>query len=246
MTQADADNSLARHPLPALAIRLGVIVLSLAVWFWTQSLIGTRPLPASGIGDGLHLLTAPLNLSLQTKPVLANALLIVSSAIIDLFGVFLLGRWVIGGTCRPFLGLVIVLGLRQVMQGLVALPAPPNLIWHDPGFPSLLVTYHVANDYFFSGHTAVAVLGATEVARLGGPWLKALACLVAVFEMATVLVLRAHYTMDVFTGIVTALGAAALAERLSPPIDRWAKLCRPRSNGNAKGVHKEKPSGPRL
>jgi hypothetical protein len=34
------------------------------------------------------------------------------------------------------------------------------------------------------------------------------------FEAATVLALRAHYTMDVFTGLVTGLYAAHLAERL--------------------------------
>ena len=105
-------------------------------------------MPASGIGDGLHLLTTPLNELLQAHAILADALLIVSSSLIDLFSVFLL-------------------------------------------------------------------------ARLSRPWLKALAWFVAVFEMATVLVLRAHYTMDVFTGMVTALGAAVLAEQLSPPIDRW-------------------------
>jgi len=221
MNHAEAHEPLARHPLSTPALRIGITVLALAVWFWTQSLIGARPLPESGIGDGLHLLSAPLNQSLRSHPAVADTLLIVSSALIDLFGVFLLGRWVFGGTCRPFLGLLIVLGLRQMMQALVALPPPPNLIWRDPGFPSLLVTYRVANDYFFSGHTAVASLGATEVARLGRPWLTALAWLVAVSEMATVLVLRAHYTMDVFTGIVTALGAATVAKRLSPFIDRW-------------------------
>jgi len=35
-----------------------------------------------------------------------------------------------------------------------------------------------------------------------------------------VLVLRAHYTMDVFTGIVAALLVASLSERLSPRIDQ--------------------------
>jgi hypothetical protein len=110
---------------------------------------------------------------------------------------------------------VIVLGLRQLSQALVALPAPPNAIWHDPGFPSLLVTYSVANDYFFSGHTAIAVLALTELARSKKHWLTALAVVVVLFEIVTVLALRAHYTMDVFTGVVTALYAAYLADFIS-------------------------------
>ena len=105
------------------------------------------------------------------------------------------------------------------MQALVALPAPPNAIWHNPGFPSLLVTYGVANDYFFSGHTAIAVLGAIELARFGRRWLTALAVMIVLFEVATVLVLRAHYTMDVFTGMVTALYIAYLANLISPRLD---------------------------
>ena len=73
----------------------------------------------------------------------------------------------------------------------------------------------MSNDYFFSGHTAIAVLALTEIARLGNRWLTALGIVVAIFEIATVLVLRAHYTMDVFTGIVTGLYAAYLAGWIS-------------------------------
>jgi hypothetical protein len=195
----------------AFAIRLTVTAVALVIWFWTQSLIGTRGLPGNGIGDGLHTATSAANSYLHTHPKAANALLIVSSAIIDLLGIFLLSKWIFGASARPFLGLVIVLGLRQIMQALVALPAPPNAIWHYPGFPSLLVTYGVANDYFFSGHTAIAVLAATEMARVGRRWLTGLGVLIVVFEVLAVLVLRAHYTMDVFTGLVTGLCAAHVA-----------------------------------
>ena len=117
-----------------------------------------------------------------------------------------------------------LLGLRQMMEALCALPAPNNMIWHYPGFPSLLVTYGVASDYFFSAHTTIAVFAATELARLGRRWLKLLSAAVVVFEAATVLVLRAHYTMDVFTAIIAALYAAHLSERISPALDR--KLAR--------------------
>ena len=203
-----------------LLIRLVLTAAALTLWFWTQSLIGARSLPAAGVGDGLFLWTAAINRYLFEHPTAANALLIVSSGFIDLLGIFLLGKWIFGPSVRPFVGLVILLGLRQLMQALVALPAPENSIWHYPGFPSLLVTYDVANDYFFSGHTAIAVLGATELARIGKAWVTGLAVLIVVFEIATVIVLRAHYTMDVFTGAIAALYVAALVSRISPPIDR--------------------------
>jgi hypothetical protein len=197
------------------ALRLTVTTVALIIWFWTQSLIGARSVPNAGIGDRLHTVTTAANSYLLGHPALANFLLIMSSGIIDLLGIFLLSRWIFGASIRPFLGLVIVLGLRQIMQWLVALPAPPNAIWHYPGFPSLLVTYGVSNDYFFSGHTAIAVLAVTEIARVGRRWLTALGVLIVVFEIAAVLILRAHYTMDVFTGIVTGLYAAHLADLIS-------------------------------
>jgi membrane-associated phospholipid phosphatase len=106
------------------------------------------------------------------------------------------------------------------MQALCTLPAPPSMIWRYPGFPSLFVTYSVGNDYFFSGHTAIAVFGAMELARLRRRWLTALALLVVLFEVATVLILRAHYTMDVFTGAVVALWVSALCNSVAPRVDR--------------------------
>lgn len=203
-----------------LALRIVITGLALVVWFWTQSLIGAKSLPAFGLGDGLHTLLAPLNGFLHQHPHFADGLLIVSSAFIDLFGIFLLGAWIFGKSVRPFLGLVLLLGLRQIFQALVALPPPQGMIWHYPGFPSLLVTYGVANDFFFSGHTAVAVLGAVELGRLGRPWLRIAGSALAIFEVTVVLALRAHYTMDVFTGAVAALYVAQVAERIAPACDR--------------------------
>jgi hypothetical protein len=201
-------------------LRLVVTAVVLALWFWTQSLIGGRTAPASGIGDSLHNLTAGLNAYFSQHSGAADALLIVSSALIDGIGFFLLGRWLFGGSVRPFLGLFTLMALRQVMQAICALPVPSNMIWHYPGFPSLLVTYHVANDFFFSGHTAIAVFGALEISRLRRNWLTIAAVLVVLFEIATVLVLRAHYTMDVFTGIVAALWVSTISERVAPRLDR--------------------------
>jgi hypothetical protein len=69
-----------------------------------------------------------------------------------------------------FLGLLTLYALRQICQGLCALPPPERMIWRYPGFPSLLVTYGTATDLFFSGHTAIAVYGAIELGHVGGPW----------------------------------------------------------------------------
>jgi hypothetical protein len=224
-TQDGASQQLANVGSPRdwrrLVRRLILTAVALGIWFWTQSLIAQRAAPASGIGDALHTLTAGLNSYFYHSYAAANALLIVSSALIDGLGLFLLARWLFGPSVRPFLGLVLLLGLRQIMQAICALPAPPNMIWHYPGFPSLLVTYNVGNDFFFSGHTAIAVFGSIELARLGKRWLTAVAILIVLFEIAAVLILRAHYTMDVFTGLLAALCVANFCTRVSPRIDAW-------------------------
>src|SRR3989442_1964775 len=110
--------------------------------------------------------------------------------------------------------------LFRSSQGLCSLPQPDGMIWRRPGFPSLLVTYGTAGDLFFSGHTAIAVYGCVELVRLGGPVLPALGVAIASVEALTVLVLRAHYTMDVLAAIVAALWAADVASAAAPAVDR--------------------------
>jgi len=196
-------------------LRLLTTAMGVAAWFLSQGLLGRRPLRDGRIGDAAHEVTASLNAWFRRRPAAANRLLAVSSGLIDLCGLFLIGAALFGPTLRPGIALLLVFGIRQVSQSVCALPAPPGMIWRDPGVPSLFVTYDVANDFFFSGHTAIAVLGAIEVARVAPWWVASIAAAVALFEAATVLVLRAHYTMDVLMAMVAAGGAAALAATIT-------------------------------
>ena len=211
MTSADWTLWLARAVL---------VAAGLGPWFWTQRLIGQRPWPVGGIGDVVHTWTAPLNRYLLACPRVSDALLIVSSAVIDLLGVFLLGSAIFGPTFRPFIWLLMLFALRQLCQGLCAFAPPEGMMWRRPGIPSLLVRYGTATDLFFSGHTAIAVYGALELGRLGGPGMALLGVAIVVFEAGAVLVLRAHYTADVFAAIVTALWTAGVAEVVAPTCDR--------------------------
>lgn len=188
-------------------LRTALVVFALTAWFWSQSLIGSRPLRGGLITDGVHELTAPLHRYLTTHPNVANAILIVSSFFIDLFALFVIGAGIFGSSLRPFVALIILFAFRQMSQALCALPVPPGMIWRHPGFPSLIVTYGVGNDFFFSGHTAVAMLGAIEMAHLAPLWLSVAAGVIAFLEATTVLILRAHYTMD----IIAAIGATWVA-----------------------------------
>lgn len=216
-------------------VRFVLVLLGLAAWFGTQQLLGERP-PLSSPED-LEIagrVTTKGDVMLQTLSSDAlpayqwfaaedarwQALLISSSAMIDVLTLALLAMAVFGKSLRPFLGLLLLFGLRQVCQALCALPAPEGMIWADPGFPSLVVTYGVANDFFFSGHTAIAVYAAVQIAHGGGVLRKLLALGLALFLIASVLLVRAHYVMDVYAGIVTALLATHWASWLAPKADR--------------------------
>jgi membrane-associated phospholipid phosphatase len=206
-----------------VAERVGVIIAALLLWFWTQSLIGRKAAPANGIGDLVHALTPRWHGYFLTNPRAANAALIVSSLFIDLFGLSLIGTAIFGPTFAPFLAILIVFAFRQICQAVCTLPPPPGIIWRNPGFPALLVTYSVGNDFFFSGHTALAVLGALEAANYGPTWLAIVATIIALGEVLVVLVLRAHYTLDVIAGALAAFLAADLAGKLAPIIDGWLR-----------------------
>src|SRR5882757_1225697 len=209
-------------PWPVVGVRVALVAAGIALWYWTQALLAKRvPKVAYEIPltDGIHVLTARIHKRYFTNVAAGNRLLIASSLVIDLLGAYLLGAAIFGVSIRPYIGLVMVFVLRQICQMLCPLPAPAGMVWRYPGVPAILVTYGTANDLFFSGHTAIAVHGAVTLASHHGPWGLALGLAIAIFEAVTVLVLRAHYTMDVFTGIICALWVYSLSGELAPRLD---------------------------
>ena len=209
------------NSLAPLALRIGFVAVAIALWFWTQRLIASKAPTGNGVSDRLHDWSAPLHRWLTVNPRAADALLIVTSALIDVCGLFLFASAIFGPTLRPFVAILILFALRQCCQAVCTLPTPPGSIWRHPGFPSLLVTYGTSNDFFFSGHTAISVLAALQLIHVAPPWLAALGVAVAVVEAATVIVLRAHYTIDVFAAPFAAWAADELAGQLAPRLDAW-------------------------
>jgi hypothetical protein len=209
-------------PWPVIGVRIGLVIAGIILWYWTQALIGKR-VPAVAyevpLTDGMHVLTARIHKRYFTNFAAGNRLLIASSLVIDLLGAYLIGSAIFGASIRPYLGLVMIFALRQICQMLCPLPAPSGMVWRYPGVPAILVTYGTANDLFFSGHTAIAVYGAATLAGHWGAWGLGIGIAIAFFEAMTVLVLRAHYTMDVFTGIICALWVYSLSAWIAPWVD---------------------------
>jgi hypothetical protein len=215
-------------PWPEIAVRAGLVVAGVLAWYWSQAFLGKRvPKVAYEVPltDGMHVLTARMHARYATNVAAGNRLLIISSLVIDLLGVYLLSSAIFGPSIRPYVGLAMVFTLRQICQLLCPLPAPAGMVWRYPGVPAVLVTYGTANDLFFSGHTGIAVYAAATLAGDWGLWGLVIGSVIAVFEATTVLILRAHYTMDVFTGIVCALWVYSLGGTIAPWVDeairRW-------------------------
>lgn len=203
--------------------RAAIIAAALVVWFRTQKLIASRTGDLRGIGDGVHRVTRKLHHYFQRNPAAADRALIASSLGIDALGISLIALSIFGPSFAPFVGMLIVFGLRQLCQLCCTLPPPPGIIWRHPGVPSLLVTYEVENDFFFSGHTALAVLAALSICQSAPGWLGLIVVLIALGEALIVLILRAHYTMDVITGAIAACFAFHMASRIAPHLDLWLK-----------------------
>jgi hypothetical protein len=193
-----------------LGLRVLAIGGGLAVWFATQRWIGARVLPKGELYDHVHVVTAGWNEWLHAHPRAANAVLIASSLGVDAVTLYVLALAVFGPSFMPFWGLLALFMLRQLSQAAVALSPPPGIIWRSPGVPSLFVTYDVGNDFFFSGHTALAVYGAMQLAALHIPALTIAGIVVATLQIVAVIALRAHWTMDVIAGLAAAVAVGLL------------------------------------
>lgn len=200
---------------------LACIVLAVAGYFTAQHFIGKKPIPICVINDEAHNLLYGINTFLAAHIDLENVQLIVMNTILDLLTLFIIFKALWTRDIRPFFTLMIFFSLRQVLQVVQTLPIPPHTIWHYPGFPSLLQTYHISNDLYFSGHTGVSLIALLEMARFQKRWLTILGLSLFVYEIISVLSMQVHYTMDVFTAIVTVFSITGLSSRFAPVINRW-------------------------
>jgi hypothetical protein len=173
--------------------------------------------------DKVHYWLEPVNTFLHHHEYIANAILIVTSFDVDVIWVGLWFWGVLGKTVRPFIGALFLLLLRELCQFLVSEPVPAGMIWHYPGFPSLVVTYYTTYDFFFSGHAATATYAILELYNRENynKIFVGIACLLLIIQIISMLSMRFHYTADAITGIFAAFTAFYFSQRVSPAVDRW-------------------------
>lgn len=197
------------------------ICVGVAAIFSTQYFIAQKPIPICGIKDVLQNFFLPLNQFLRDHVYVGNAALITINLLLDMMFFFMLVDTIMTRNIRPFLTYALFFTLRQTMQLIVALPLPPHVIWNYPGFPSLTQNYNIVNDLYFSGHAGISLIAALEITSFRKKWLTILGFAIFGFVSTMVIAMQIHYTMDVFTAIMTVFCVTDLSCHLAHPINRF-------------------------
>ena len=133
------------------------------LWLYSQHLLESKRPVVHGLRDHAHEVLSAINTFLNAHPHVANVVLATSSFEVDVAAVSMVIYFFARRESRPLLALWFTLIMRQLCQASVSIPAPEGMIWHYPGFPSIMVTYSTSTDFFFSGHMALATLLAMEL-----------------------------------------------------------------------------------
>lgn len=131
-------------------------------------------------------------------------LLIMGSAFLDIFLVCFMITYIFkGNSWNPLVHISLFYFLRgAVMQSLIILEIYDTYIFENPGFPSMIVPYFRSADFFFSGHAGCSILIGLQMSDMGYTELKYFGFFLAIFEGFVLMVLRAHYSIDIVFGIL--------------------------------------------
>jgi len=202
----------------AVAVMLVLYLLSVALGAWSFPMYQN----ATGVEDLGHLVVPSL-LTMVGKEA-AQYIFWLGTLPLELFFlgiaavVLFRGKGIRLGIC-----LYVAYFLHWLFLHLTTLPPPDRSVWQFPaGVFTLSKPY--MNDFWFSGHTANAVLIALAAAD-SRTWVKGLAWGNVAFEILLVLSTRTHYTIDVVGAIFVAYTihrvsldiSASLARSAGPP-----------------------------
>lgn len=155
--------------------------------------------------DGAFDATAGINAFLAHNEVYRSALLILSSLLIDILMISSALRFMFfAKTWRSLMFLVSFYSVRGLIIGMFLMKFPEGRIFDDPGFPSLTITYARTSDFFFSGHVGFATFSMLENRYYQNFTLMWTAAFTVLLESFTLIVTRAHYSIDIISGVVFA------------------------------------------
>ena len=146
----------------------------------------------------------PITNAISQNLYIRDLLLIASSAFLDVFMICFICVYISkGNSWAPLLHMGFFYGFRgAVVQNLVIMQIYDTYIFEYPGFPSLVVPYFRAADFFYSGHSGCALLLGLQMADMGYSELKYVGFLLGIFEGLVLTMLRIHYSIDIIFGLI--------------------------------------------
>jgi hypothetical protein len=175
----------------------------------------------SGLGD----LTNYISQNLYLR----DFLLISGSNILDIFFIsFLIAFVKMGRSWRAIVNFILFYGIRNIcVQSLILLEYYDTYLFQDPGFPSIVVPFQRAPDFFYSGHAGSAMILALQFEILGYSHLKYVGIFLSFYEGFVMMVTRTHYSIDVLFGMLMAHYTFFLSKPIAEFLDFHIPFCDP-------------------
>lgn len=187
-----------------MIFRILYIIAGYIFWLATQKILGLDVIPQHTVVDRMHTFVKPVNNYLRKNMNFMKYNFILSSLLIDINVTYVgLKYLLLDEDSRTITLLFSGFVLRQICQYINKLPFPKNLIWFNPGFPSLFVTYYVENDFFFSGHTLIAFVTGFDIISNGDIIAKTYGIFFILYELSVIIFTFSHYFMDIYAAIAT-------------------------------------------
>ena len=123
-------------------------------------------------------------------------------------------------TWRMIIALGSLYAVRGQLQQAYYMEFPEEYIFRFPGVYSLSVPYLKTNDFFFSGHVSLPVIVAVEFYKQKYIKLSCFCFFVSIYEGFMMIIVRGHYSIDIYAGFIIALYFSRISEYIAPFVDR--------------------------
>lgn len=158
---------------------------------------------------------------------LRDFLLISGSNLLDIFFMCYLITFIRHGkSWRSMINFILFFGIRNlIVQSLILLEYYDTYLFQDPGFPSIVVPFQRAPDFFYSGHAGSAMILGLQFSSLGYSQLKYVGIFLSAYEGFVMMVTRTHYSIDVVFGMLMAHYTYFLSKPIAKFFDEKLPFC---------------------
>ena len=154
------------------------------------------------INDKALSLASPLNSIFKAHHIIKYIITIISSLSIDIVIIYTLIRWFLSGKKANYIvSLVIYLISYLIIKQLFLVREPDGYIWEFPYFPSVFVSYKQTSSLFYSNGLGVLMITCLELKENEKKIMFKITTSLLVFESLLMIVLQAHFIIDIFTAI---------------------------------------------